>query len=227
LKDNKFSLIVIEISKGRRMQTLERISESIVSGESEAAASLVRQALNEGIASFEILNRGLVSGMTVVSEKFKNNEMFIPEVLVSARAMKAGMEILRPLLAEAEIEPRGKVVIGTIQGDLHDIGKNIVAMLLEGAGFEVVDLGADVPVEKFINSAREEKADIVGMSALLTTTMINMKAVIKGLQGPAKVMIGGAPVTQDFADQIGANGYAPNASEAIDLAVRLMKKQSE
>ena len=204
------------------MQTLKHIAQNIVSGEAEQVKSLTQQALNENTTALDILDKGLVAGMTIVSEKFKSNEMFIPEVLVSAKAMKAGMEIIKPLLAEANIEPKGKVVIGTIQGDLHDIGKNIVAMLLEGAGFEVVDLGADVPIDNFIQSVKKEDADIVGMSALLTTTMVNMKAVIEGLDEKVKVMIGGAPVTQTFADQIGAHGYAPDASDAIDLAISLM-----
>ncbi|MFC2156363.1 corrinoid protein [Acidobacteriota bacterium] len=204
------------------MQTLEQIAQNVVTGEAEQVASLTQQALDENATALDILDKGLVAGMTIVSEKFKSNEMFIPEVLVSAKAMKAGMELIKPLLAEANIEPKGKVVIGTIQGDLHDIGKNIVAMLLEGAGFEVVDLGADVPIDNFIQSAKKEEADIVGMSALLTTTMVNMKAVIEGLDEKVKVMIGGAPVTQTFADQIGAHGYAPDASDAIDLAIRLM-----
>ena len=204
------------------MQTLEQIAQNVVSGEADQVSSLTQQALDENISAIDILDQGLVAGMGVVSDKFKNNEMFIPEVLVSAKAMKVGMEIIKPLLAQANVESRGKVVIGTIQGDLHDIGKNIVAMLLEGAGFEVVDLGADVPIGNFIQAAKEENADIVGMSALLTTTMVNMKAVIEGLEDNVKVMIGGAPVTQAFADQIGAHGYAPDASDAIDLAIGLM-----
>ncbi len=211
------------------MQIIEQITHKIDTGDAEGVAELTEQAVSQNIPAEEILNQGLVAGMNIVSEKFKNNEIFIPEVLISAKAMKAGMAIIRPLLAKANIEPRGKVVIGTIQGDLHDIGKNIVAMLLEGAGFEVIDLGADVRIEKFVEQAEKENADIVGMSALLTTTMVNMGPVIEGLVKAGKkekvrVMIGGAPVTQAFADNIKADGYAPDASTAVDLAVNLMAK---
>ncbi len=205
------------------------ITHKIDTGDADGVAELIEQAVGQNIPTEEILNQGLVAGMNIVSEKFKNNEIFIPEVLVSAKAMKAGMAIIRPLLAKANIKSRGKVVIGTIQGDLHDIGKNIVAMLLEGAGFEVIDLGADVQIEKFVEQAEKENADIVGMSALLTTTMVNMGPVIEGLVKAGKkekvrVMIGGAPVTQAFADNIKADGYAPDASTAVDLAVNLMAK---
>ena len=211
------------------MQIIEKITLKIDTGDAEGVAELIEQAVGQNIPTEEILNQGLVAGMNIVSEKFKNNEIFIPEVLVSAKAMKAGMAIIRPLLAKANIKSRGKVVIGTIQGDLHDIGKNIVAMLLEGAGFEVIDLGADVQIEKFVEQAEKENADIVGMSALLTTTMVNMGPVIEGLVKAGKkekvrVMIGGAPVTQAFADNIKADGYAPDASTAVDLAVNLMAK---
>jgi len=164
-----------------------------------------------------------------VSEKFKNNEIFIPEVLISARAMSSGLKIIKPLLAEANVISKGKVVIGTVKGDLHDIGKNIVGMLLQGAGFDVVDLGADVPLEKFVEFVRKERADVVGMSALLTTTMIFMKDVIEalknaGLRENVKVIIGGAPVTESFAAQIQADGYAPDAASAADLTKRLLKE---
>jgi len=211
------------------MQIIEMITNKIDTGDAVGVAELIEQAVGQNIPTEEILNQGLVAGMNIVSEKFKNNEIFIPEVLVSAKAMKAGMTIIRPLLAKANIKSRGKVVIGTIQGDLHDIGKNIVAMLLEGAGFEVIDLGADVQIEKFVEQAEKENADIVGMSALLTTTMVNMGPVIEGLVKAGKkekvrVMIGGAPVTQAFADNIKADGYAPDASTAVDLAVNLMAK---
>jgi len=211
------------------MNITKKITDKIDTGDAEGVAELTEQAVSQNIPAEEILNQGLVAGMNIVSEKFKNNEVFIPEVLISAKAMKAGMAIIRPLLAKANIEPRGKVVIGTIQGDLHDIGKNIVAMLLEGAGFEVIDLGADVQIEKFVEQAEKENADIVGMSALLTTTMVNMGPVIEGLVKAGKkekvrIMIGGAPVTQAFADNIKADGYAPDASTAVDLAVKLMAK---
>ncbi len=210
------------------MTIFEKIAGEVQKGNSETVEGLVKEALSPGVPVEKILNEGLVEGMNVVSEKFKNNECFIPEVLVSAKAMNIGLEILKPHLAEANVKSLGKVVVGTIQGDLHDIGKNIVAMLLQGAGFEVVDLGADVPTDRFVESAKDEKADIVGISALLTTTMINMKAVIEGLKDAGarddvKVLVGGAPVTQAYADQIEADGYAPDAASGVDVARKLMK----
>jgi len=210
------------------MTIFEKIADEVQKGNSETVEELVKEALSPGCPAERILNEGLVEGMNIVSEKFKNNECFIPEVLVSAKAMTRGLEILKPRLAESKVKSRGKVVIGTIQGDLHDIGKNIAAMLLQGAGFEVVDLGADVPIEKFVESAKNEKADIVGISALLITTMVNMKAVIEGLKAAGlrnnvKVIIGGAPVTQDYANRIEADGYAPDAASGVDIAKSLMK----
>lgn len=209
------------------MANLDQIAEEVVKGQTPAVKELVEQALSQEISAEDILNNGLVAGMNVVSEKFKNNEFFIPEVLVSARAMHAGLDILKPLLAEANVKAKGKVVIGTVKGDLHDIGKNIVGMMLQGAGYEIVDLGADVSKEKFIESTQREDAQAVGMSALLTTTMIYMKEVIQalkdtGLKDKVKVIIGGAPVTQAYADQIGADGYAPDAASAVDLTKKLL-----
>jgi 5-methyltetrahydrofolate--homocysteine methyltransferase len=209
------------------MEIYAQIADEIVKGQADAVKELVNRALSENISAEDILNNGLVAGMNVVSEKFKNNEFFIPEVLVSARAMTAGLNIINPLLAEANVKAKGKVVIGTVKGDLHDIGKNIVGMMLQGAGYEIVDLGADVPMEKFIEITKKEEAHIVGMSALLTTTMIYMQEVIKGLKDAGlrdkvKVIIGGAPVTQAYADQIEADGYAPDAASAIDLAKDLL-----
>ncbi len=205
------------------MAIYEQIAEEVLKGQAETVKELVNQALSENISAEDVLNNGLVAGMNVVSEKFKNNEFFIPEVLVSARAMSAGLDILNPLLAEANVKAKGKVVIGTVKGDLHDIGKNIVGMMLQGAGYEIVDLGADVPKEKFIEFTQKEDANMVGMSALLTTTMIYMQEVIQGLKDAGlrdkvKVIIGGAPVTQAYADQIEADGYAPDAASAVDLA---------
>ena len=210
------------------MTIYEQIADEVVKGQAVAVKELVNQALSENISAEDVLNNGLVAGMNVVSEKFKNNEFFIPEVLVSARAMTAGLDILNPLLAEANVKSRGKVVIGTVKGDLHDIGKNIVGMMLQGAGYEIVDLGADVPKEKFIEFTQKESANMVGMSALLTTTMIYMQEIIQGLEeaglrDKVKVIIGGAPVTQAYADQIGADGYAPDAASAIDLAKGLLE----
>ena len=209
------------------MVIYEQIADEVLKGQADAVKELVNQAISEKISAEDVLNYGLVAGMDVVSKKFKNNEFFIPEVLVSARAMTAGLNILNPLLAEANVKPKGKVIIGTVKGDLHDIGKNIVGMMLQGAGYEIVDLGADVPMEKFIEFTQKEDANVVGMSALLTTTMIYMKEVIQGLKDAGlrdkvKVIIGGAPVTQAYADQIEADGYAPDAASAIDLAKDLL-----
>lgn len=212
------------------MGIFEEIATGVENGDSASVQDLTKKALSQNISAEEILNKALVSGMNVVSKQFKNNEIFIPEVLVAAKAMKAGTEIIKPLLAEAHVVAKGKVVIGTVKGDLHDIGKNIVAMLLEGAGYEIIDLGADVPIEKFLEFTEKEKADVVGMSALLTTTMTYMKDVIDSLENAnlkknVKVIIGGAPLTQSYADQIKADGYAPDAASAIDLVNGLLEKQ--
>ena len=209
------------------MTTLEKIADKILKGNAAEAVELVKEALSQKIPADTILDKGLVEGMNIVSEKFKNFEYFIPEVLISAKAMNLALDILKPHLAEMNVKSLGKVVIGTIQGDLHDIGKNIVGMLLQGAGFEIVDLGADVSVEKFVDSVKNEKADIVGMSALLTTTMINMKSVIDGLKDAGirdevKVIIGGAPVTSEYALEIGADDYGADASTAVDIAKKVL-----
>jgi 5-methyltetrahydrofolate--homocysteine methyltransferase len=209
------------------MNLLDEIAVSIMNGDADEVKKLTEQALSQNVLAEDILKQGLVSGMNVVSKKFKNNELFIPEVLISAKAMKAGMGVIKPLLAQANVQSKGKVVMGTVSGDLHDIGKSIVAMLLEGAGFEVIDLGADVPLEKFMESIKKEDADIVGMSALLTTTMTFMKVLIDelektGLKKKVKVMVGGAPVTSAFAEEIKADGYAPDAAQAVDLAISLL-----
>jgi 5-methyltetrahydrofolate--homocysteine methyltransferase len=211
------------------MNIMEQIADQVENGNAEGTQRLIAEALNQGKTAERILYDGLVGGMNIVSEKFKNNECFIPEVLVSAKAMNFGLVQLKPHLAEANVKPRGKVVIGSIQGDLHDIGKNIVGMLLQGAGYEIFDLGADVPVQKFVETAKENQADVVGMSSLLTTTMVNMQGVIEGLsqadiRSQVKVIIGGAPVTAAFAEQIGADGYAPDAASAIDLVEGLLEK---
>ena len=211
------------------MKILEEMADEVQKGNYDSVEVLVERALAQDMSAEEILNGGLVEGMNTVSEKFKNNEIFIPEVLISARAMSSGLEILNPLLAEANVISKGKVVIGTVKGDLHDIGKNIVAMLLRGAGFDVVDLGADVPLEKFVEFVKKERADVVGISALLTTTMIFMKEIIEalkneGLRENVKVIIGGAPVTDSFAAQIQADGYAPDAASAVDLTKRLLNE---
>ena len=198
-------------------------------GKANDVKALVEKALNDGEAPEKILNEGLLAGMNVIGVRFKKNEVYVPEVLIAARAMKAGMEVLQPRLTSAGVEPIGIAAIGTVKGDLHDIGKNLVRMMLEGAGFKVVDLGIDVEPKKFVDNARENNAAVIGVSALLTTTMTNMRAVVdavKGsdLAGKVKVMIGGAPVTQAFCDEIGADGYAPDAASAADLAKELIGK---
>jgi len=206
---------------------LEDIALGVEKGDEASVGDLTQKAVSEGIAATEILDNGLVAGMNVVGEKFKNNEVFIPEVLVSARAMKAGMKIVRPLLAEANVQSKGTIVVGTVKGDLHDIGKNIVGMLLEGAGYQVTDLGTDVSVAQFMEVVEKEGATVIGMSALLTTTMTYMKEVIDavddaGLRDKVKVIIGGAPITQSYADEIKADGYAPDAASAVDLVKGLI-----
>jgi 5-methyltetrahydrofolate--homocysteine methyltransferase len=209
------------------MSIYEEIADAVVKGQADEVKDLIQKGLSEEMSAEDLLNNGLVAGMNVVSVKFKNNEFFIPEVLVSARAMTSGLDILKPLLAEANIKAKGKVVMGTVKGDLHDIGKNIVGMMLQGAGFEIIDLGADVPKEKFVEQAQQQGVNIVGMSALLTTTMIYMKEIIQalkeaGLRKKVKVIVGGAPVTQAYADQIEADGYAPDAASAVDLTKELI-----
>ncbi len=208
------------------MEVYEQISENLMKGKANDVKALVEQAAKEGAPPEDILNKGLLSGMSVIGARFKKNEVYVPEVLIAARAMKAGMEILKPLLAEAKIEPVGTVIIGTVKGDLHDIGKNLVGMMLEGAGFQVIDAGINVEAQKFVDLAREHNATLIGASALLTTTMTNMKEVVDVLKGSdladkVKIMIGGAPLTQSFCDEIGADGYAPDAASAADLAKEL------
>ena len=207
------------------MADLKALADAVINGDRDTARELTQQAVDEKVNPEEILNEGLTAGMDVVGKKFKANEFYVPEVLIAARAMHAGMEILDPLLAEAGAKPKGVVVLGTVKGDLHDIGKNLVSMMLRGGGFKVVDVGIDVPEDKFVENAKNENADIVALSALLTTTMPQMKNVIDALKEAglnAKTMIGGAPVTQDYADEIGANGYAPDAASAVDKAAELM-----
>ena len=203
------------------MADLEGMAQALEKGDRDTVVKLVREALDEGTSAEEILNKGLIVGMDSVGRKFKANEVYVPEVLIAARAMAGGMEILEPILAKAGVKPRGKVVIGTVKQDLHDIGKNLVGMMLKGGGFQVVDAGVDVDPEKFVSAAKEAGADIIALSALLTTTMPNMKSVIDALKAAGvnvKVMIGGAPITQGFADEIGADGYAADAASAVDLA---------
>lgn len=205
------------------MSVLEQMAEKLMKGRADDVAALVEQALNDAIAPNEILNNGLLAGMSVIGARFKKNEVYVPEVLIAARAMKSGMGILQPKLAEAGVEPLGTAIVGTVKGDLHDIGKNLVCMMLEGGGFKVVDIGIDVDPQKFVDEAKANNADVIGISALLTTTMVNMKGVVEAVKSSdisnsAKVIIGGAPVTQAFCDEIGADGYAADAASASDLA---------
>ena len=206
---------------------LKDIQEALLKGKKDEVEKLVDQALASGQSAAAILNEGLIIGMDRLGVMFKNNEVFIPEVLVAARAMNAGMAKLEPLLAKEGIQPKGAVVIGTVRGDLHDIGKNIVAMMLKGAGYRIVDLGIDVSAEKFVSAAKENKANIIALSALLTTTMIGMKSIVEavresGLNIP--VIIGGAPVTRDYAAEIKAEGYAPDAASAVEEVGRLVAR---
>jgi len=204
-------------------EVLSSISTAVIKGEADDCAKLTHEALDAGLGAQDILDNGLMPGMDHVGVEFKAGNMFVPEVLRSARAMHAAMDILKPLLAETGASMAGKIMIGTVKGDLHDIGKNLVGMMCEGAGFEVKDLGKDVAPETFVEEAKKYNPNVVGMSALLTTTMRSMEQTIKaleeaGLRDKMKIMIGGAPVTQSFADQIGADGYAPNAAAATELA---------
>jgi len=209
------------------MARMEEISEFLQKGRARNVKQLVEEALNEGVAPAEILDKGLIDGMTVIGEKFKNNEVFVPEVLIAARALNAGLDVLRPHLAASGVEPKGTVVIGTVKGDMHDIGKNIVRIMYEGHGINVIDLGTDVSAEQFVDAAVENGAKIICCSALLTTTMGEMGRVVeilkeRGLRDSIKVMVGGAPITQSFCDSIGADGYAPDAASGAEVAEKLL-----
>lgn len=206
------------------MAILEEISTFLQQGRAPKVKELVQQAIDEGIEPQKILEEGLLSGMNIVGEKFKNNEVFVPEVLVAARAMNMGVGVLKPYLVQAGVESKGTAVIGTVKGDLHDIGKNLVKMMLEGKGLTVVDLGVDVPAEKFVAAAVENNAQLICCSALLTTTMGEMKIVVEeadkqGIRDKVKILVGGAPVTQSFCDSIGADGYTADAASCADMAL--------
>lgn len=210
------------------MEILNSIAKSLMAGDDKKIVEEVNQAIEEGIPTTQILDDGLIAGMNVVGKRFKNHEMFLPEVLLSARAMTAGVALLKPLLIAEEVPSRGKVVLGSVQGDLHDIGKNLVGIMLEGAGFEVVDLGIDVPPEKFIEAAVTEEAVVIGLSSLLTTTMDIMKGVVdlvgeRGLSDRIKVIVGGAPLSEEFAQSIGAQGYAYDAANAVEKVISLLE----
>ena len=207
------------------MADLEAIAENVIKGQAPVVQELVQEALDEGIPVRDILNQGMIAGMSVVGEKFKNNQFYVPEVLIAARAMKTGMDLIRPRLIEEKVEPLGTACVGTVKGDLHDIGKNLVAMMLEGSGFEVMDLGVDVPPERFVEAV-QQGAQVVCMSALLTTTMASMGTTLTSLKeaglSNVRTMVGGAPVTQTYADQIGADGFAPDAASAAEKAKELV-----
>jgi 5-methyltetrahydrofolate--homocysteine methyltransferase len=209
------------------MEVLHLINESLQKGDHEKVAELTRQAIDEGLTADEILNDGLMSGMEIVGQKFGAHEIFLPELLLAARAMNAGIDLLKPLFIAGEMPTLGKVVIGTVKGDLHDIGKNLVGIMLKGAGYEVIDVGADVAPSVFVDAAEKEGASVVGLSALLTTTMIGMKDVVelvrsRGLNDQIKVVVGGAPLSKEFAAEIGADAYGYDAGNAVDIVKELV-----
>jgi 5-methyltetrahydrofolate--homocysteine methyltransferase len=209
------------------MADLKELAAALMRGDAPAVEKMTKEAVTAGIGVKQILDDGLIAGMHVVGERFKNNEIYVPEVLIAARAMSTGMKVLEPLLVKAGVKPVGTIAMGTARGDLHDIGKNLVSMMMRGNGFKVIDLGIDVSPQKFVEAAKEEGVNLIGMSALLTTTMPSMKATIDelqkaGLLKKVKVMIGGAPVTQRYAAEIGADGYAPDAASAVDKAKALL-----
>ncbi|MEW6742494.1 MAG: corrinoid protein [Planctomycetota bacterium] len=209
------------------MDILQQIAQSLQHGEAEEVHSLTRQAIAQKLPAADILNQGLIAGMNVVGEKFRVHEIFLPDVLLAAKAMTAGTELLKPLLVAGEVPSRGKVVVGSVQGDLHDIGKNLVGIMLKGAGFEVIDLGHDVAPARFLEAAVREGAGVIGLSALLTTTMMVMRIVVelvkeRKLQGRLKVIVGGAPVSQEFAREIGADAYGYDAANAVERVKTLM-----
>ena len=206
---------------------LDAIKQAVLDGEMEQAVELTEKAISQGLKAQQILDEALTPAMDIVGQEYENGDRYVPEMLISAEAMKGALAKLKPLLADAGVQPRGRIVIGTVEGDLHDIGKDLVAMMLEGAGFEVINLGVEVPADTFIHAMKEHKSNILGMSALLTTTMVHMPEVIEclkeaGLREQVKVIIGGAPVTQEYAAKIGADGYAPDAASATKLAVSMI-----
>ncbi len=211
------------------MADFETMGNGVIAGDFSLVAELTQKAIDDGAAPVEIINQGLIKGMNVVGARFKAGDMYVPEVMMAARAMKAGMDLVKPLIAESDMPTSGKVVLGTVAGDLHDIGKNLVGMMMESAGMTVVNMGVDISPEKFAQAVREHKPEVLALSALLTTTMLAMKDTIEvlqeeGLRGSVKVIIGGAPVTADFATEIGADGWAPDAASAKDLALELAGK---
>jgi 5-methyltetrahydrofolate--homocysteine methyltransferase len=211
----------------KKTDLMAAIAESLVQGQASKVKELTEAAIREGVSLRRILNGGLLAGMSLIGERFKKEEIYLPEVLFSARAMKAGMDVLEPLLAAAGVKPVAKMVLGTVKGDIHDIGKNLVGVMMRGAGFEVIDIGIDAPPDKFVAAVRQHRARLVGMSALTGMTMPAMKTTVEafdaaGLRGQVKIMVGGAIVTQTYADSIGADGYAPDAALAVDKAKQLL-----
>ncbi|ATW23748.1 cobalamin B12-binding domain-containing protein [Candidatus Formimonas warabiya] len=207
------------------MANFEALNQSVISGKEAQVKETVKAMVDAGVSPLEIINQGLIAGMNVVGARFKNGDMFVPEVLMSAKSMGAGIEIVKPLIADTDMPSKGKVLLGTVKGDLHDIGKNLVGMMLESGGFTVVNLGIDIAPEKFVAAVKEHKPDIVAMSALLTTTMLHMKDTIELIKEEGlkvKCIVGGAPISQDFADEIGADGFAPDAASAVELCVKLI-----
>jgi 5-methyltetrahydrofolate--homocysteine methyltransferase len=209
------------------MEILKQLAESLERGDDKAVADLTRKAIADAVPAAAILDDGLIAGMNVVGERFRVRDIFLPDVLLAARAMYAGMELLKPLLIKEGVPSRGKVIIGSVQGDLHDIGKNLVGIMLKGAGFEIIDLGNDVPPERFVETAVSENAPVIGLSALLTTTMSGMKSVVdlikqRGLSGQIKVIVGGAPLSKEFALEIGADDYGYDAANAVERVTDLV-----
>ena len=209
------------------MANFENLLESVISGNAKQVNSQVQNFIDAGVSPLDIINQGLVAGMNVVGARFKAGDMYVPEVLMSAKAMATGIEMVRPLIGDKDMPSFGKVAVGTVKGDLHDIGKNLVGMLLESSGFTVVNLGVDIDAAKFVQAVKEQNIQIIGLSALLTTTMMAMKDVVdllieEGLRDKVKVIVGGAPISQDFSDKIGADGFAPDAAAAVDLCKKLL-----
>ena len=209
------------------MSDLKVLAEAVIRGDGKTVKELTKRMIDSGVNPMQIINEGLIAGMNVVGIRFKAGDMYVPEVLMSAKAMNIGVELVKPLILETDMPSAGKVIMGTVRGDMHDIGKNLCIMLLESNGFKVIDLGVDVQPEAFVKAAKEHNAQVIGLSALLTTTMLNMKETLaileeEGIRDKVKVIIGGAPITQTFADQIGADGYAADAGAAVDLCKQLV-----
>ncbi len=211
------------------MEQIKKLADAVIEGKRDDASKYAKELLDAGVGAGKVLEESLIAAMATVGEQFKNCEIYLPEMLMSARAMKAAMEVLRPALVKSGIQPAGTLIVGTVQGDLHDIGKNLVGMMAEGAGFKVIDLGVDVSPQKFVDAVKEHKPQLIGMSALLTTTMMRMPEVIKALEGEqlrkqVKVLVGGAAITEEWAKEIGADAYAPDAASAADKCKELVAR---